>query len=132
MSNKFHSDVVVARCEALKKHILEFPKTFDMEMFMYGKPIDAEHPCGTVGCIGGTLVFLEDGPLSGKVSHDEWDPQDQGNIAAKAADLLEITTGAAGTLFYQSEWPLKVRAGGWGATPEQAVKRIDYFLETGI
>lgn len=132
MSKKFHSDVVVERCEALKKHILEFPETFDMEIFMCGKPIDAEHPCGTVGCIGGTLVFLEEGPLSGKVSHDEWDPTEQYNIAGRAADLLEITEEAAGALFYESDWPGEVRAGRFGATPEQAVKRIDYFLETGI
>lgn len=142
---KVPSDVVQQRCQKLIQHLEEFPKTFDMSQYMYGHKIDAQHPCGTIGCLAGTLVFLEDGPLSGKVTHDEWDPTMRTGfasmeIAARARELLEIDGSASHKLFYASDWPEHLRKlhmdeDGFALpadfTAADGIARIEYFLETG-
>lgn len=130
--HKIPSDVVQARCRALIAHIKKFPQTFDMDGWMYSTKIDKEHPCGTAGCLAGTLVFLEDGPLSGKVAHDEWDPF-QDNIPKRAQKLLEIDDRTALTLWYENDWPDQfsyMTTGHW-AGPEDGIKRIEHFMRTG-
>lgn len=125
------SEVVQERCRGLIAHIRKFPQTFNMESWMYGTNIDADHPCGTVGCLAGTLVFLEDGPLSGKVTHDEWRVEEQYNVPRRAQKLLEIDEMTADTLWYENDWPLHLRTAGLWATPEDGIKRIEYFMATG-
>lgn len=144
--NQHHSEAVVARCEALIEHLTEFPETFDMSRFMYGTDIDEAHPCGTIGCLAGTLVFLEEGPLSGKVTHDQWDPevQDHGSysISVQARNLLETTNAVSWTIWYVSSWPEHLledipRDSTGEPNPnkvavEDGIKRIRYFLDEGI
>lgn len=141
-----HSEEVVKRCEALIEHLTEFPKTFDMGRFMYGTEIDGEHPCGTIGCLAGTLVFLEEGPLSGKVTHDDWDPEasihKRQSIALRARNLLEIDAETSWGLWYVSGWPKHLVRGiprdengdllPTEVTAEDGIKRIRYFLDEGI
>lgn len=150
--NAHHSEAVVKRCEALIQHLKEFPATFDMATFMKGTEIDKEHPCGTVGCLAGTLVFLEEGPLSGKVTHDQWEPDRQDltyrSVAIRAEALLEIDKEAARLLWFVDNWPVDLledrhypanedpddidaEASPFNFTAEDGIARIEYFLETG-
>lgn len=140
------SEVVQERCRALVQHLEEFPDTFMMASFMRRHAIDAEHPCGTVGCLAGTLVYLDEGPLSGKVAHAEWDPAEQDDktdgdsIAARAMNLLEIDPGAACKLWYVSEWPEPFRSrhtdeydnpNVYKFTAQDGIDRITHFMATG-
>lgn len=125
------SEVVQERCRGMIEHIKEFPQTFDMGRFMYGTKVDETHPCGTIGCLAGTLVFLEDGPLSGKVTHEEWVVEAQLNVPGRARELLEIDERTAASLWFESDWPPHLGTAGLWATPEDGIKRIEYFMETG-
>lgn len=143
--NQHHSEAVVKRCEVLIQHLEAFPETFDMGRFIYRHEIDATHPCGTIGCLAGALVFLEYGPLSGKITHDEWSPENEEGIgegiAARAIQLLEITEVSARSLFYVEQWPEDLidedqcdSEGEPNAalfTAADGIARIEHFLETG-
>lgn len=127
-----HSPVVLERLENLKKHLKKFPKTFDMDYWGYTVTMDSEHPCGTVGCLAGTLVFLEHGPLTGKVSHAEWDATEELNHASKEAEkLLEIDSGNGIMLWLTNSWPSDFDY-SYPATADDGIRRIDYFIKHGV
>lgn len=97
----------------IQKHILTIPKKlFDMTewrtmLFNRGKE------CGTSHCIGGWACSL-----TGQNSYTFDDAQ----------TALGLNYDQAMRLFMGDNWPRGF--GGWGATPQQAVARIDLFIET--
>lgn len=132
MKFKGHSPIVLERLENLKEHLRKFPKTFDMRDWGYPVHIDEEHPCGTVGCLAGTLVFLERGPLSGKVSHAKWNAYiDLRYARVEAEKLLEIDSDIGHFLWFASRWPSDFRH-EYPPTVNDGIRRVDYFIEHGL
>jgi hypothetical protein len=97
----------------IQKHILTIPKKlFDMDnwsevVFNRGKE------CGTAHCIGGWACALKGSKYFGH---------------ADAKALLGLDDEQATRLFMGDSWPRGF--GGWKATPQQAVARIDKFIES--
>lgn len=86
-------------------------------------------PCGIVGCIAGTAVYLHD-KITAETRIDV-------SIEHRARQLLGLTLANYGSVFFVTDWPEQFRIMYMGAgidtrlKKDAVVARLRYLLETG-
>lgn len=87
--------------------------------------------CGTAACIAGWVVTISMGVNPDKAANSE--VCTLSSTAVKAAGILNLKEEEVDRLFYFSQWPKRFRKFDDEGTEEfaqQAIKRIDHFIET--
>lgn len=109
----------------------KYPKTIQMDWWADGVNKDKAHPCGTVACIAGTAVLIENPRLMKRWLNGEagW------GMMEKGAELIGLTPLQSYRLFIQSSWPRRFSNGyDQAKRPETRAKwftsRIDHFIKT--
>lgn len=119
MSNNRERNRILRRAV---EHIKAEPKRLNMGTWL--SPSNTS-PCGTVGCLFGWVVMLEE-------------PKHQNaTIYSSAQELLQLDDLQAGNLALVGYWPkpLRVKYRNRGNTPRQRAnilgQRVEHFIRTG-
>ena len=127
----------------IKQLVLAEPKRVDMEAWAYHcERRNGGPPCGTVGCIAGWAVILDQ---EGKTMAERYNKAVEHDFFATGKRLLKLTTGQAKRLFYAefnfenndySFWPEDLvdaydSARSPKAKARVVAQRIDRFIRTG-
>lgn len=99
----------------IQAQIIQHPESFDMAHWGY-------IGCDTTACIAGWAISLNGENRA-----------DVRNIRFKAQDILQLTDGQTGRLFYEGSWPVEfiiARKSGGKSLAKAASARIDHFIAT--
>ena len=122
----------------IRTAILAKPKRFDMGWWIETNMGYA--PCGTVACLAGFAVLLNEtkgstGPKAWRAAADRRAP-DQDSIANEAQKILDLNASQRTALFAVGGWPLTFQEAYREAQTEAqqakaAAARITHLIKTG-
>lgn len=124
----------------IQRKFREFPQIVYMEDWQRDTKKRAATPCGTVGCIAGHVVLMEDGKKKLKrlfLKHSNLVLTGMSlPIPRRAADLLDLDPQQADALFFVDSWPYRFwsshrTAGSQTKVAEVVCDRINHFIKTG-
>ena len=92
----------VVLLKKIKKHILAYPRAFDMSDWGRSAPINQATPCGTVACIAGWACYLSPKAKTIKAGFEIKEPW---TAQGAARNLLGLQSEVASCLFNAFTWP---------------------------